>query len=235
MLLNTVVKAVKRKSHRGDQSVTTDQITTDIIACVNETLRDIYKLLPKRYLHKSGTISVSSGVAGTPAVYSLASDVQEPIIFHFTSNSNIYHLKKVDSDEEWIRGVWDPACAVNRPQFYREIGPNSSTGYKQIEIFPVANASYTVSYEYYRTKGTDLTTSDLASEIPVIPDLYQDAVEKGALYYFLKGFDDPLQAVAEKDYERAKMALNIADEEDKDSDLCFRFPVRYNRQPGFKQ
>jgi hypothetical protein len=234
MILNTAVKSVKRESHRGDQAVTTDQITTDIIGCVNKAIRDLYKLLPKRFLWKQGTISVTLGVAGTPAVYSLASDVQEPIIFHYTSSS-LRILDKVTSDRDWIKGVWNPTTSVNKPQVYREIGPNSSTGYKQIELFPIPDASYTVNYEYYRTKGDDLSTSDLATEIPIFPDLYQDAIEKGALYYFLKGFDDVAQGMAMADFEKAKLALNIGDEEDKDADVAFGFGQGYQREPGFRQ
>lgn len=234
MLLNTVVKAVKRKSHRGSQSVTTDQITTDIVACVNESIRDLQKLLPKRYWHKSGTVALSLGVAGTPAVYSLASDCQEPIAFHFTSNSAYYKLEKVDSDKEWLNQIWSPTSPVNLPRYYREIGPNSSTGYKQIEVFPIPNGSITLNYEYYKTKGSDLTTSDLNTEIPNFPDHVQDAVEKGALYYFLKGFDDPNGEIAKRDYEEAKLALEISDERDMDSDLRLRFGLMRYDVPGFR-
>ena len=236
MLLNTLVKAVKRKSHRGDQAVTTDQITTDVIACINETIRDIYKLLPKRFLFKQGSVALSAGVAGTAATYSLASDVQEPIIFHFTSGGALYILDKVDTDRDWIKGVWDPNLAVNRPEVYREIGPNSSTGYKQIEVFPIPSGSFTLNYEYYRSKGVDLTSSDLASEVTIIPDQFQDCLEKGALYYFLKGFDDPMQGVAKTDYEESKHSLNVGDDQDKDTDLAFKYDNQvYYRQPGFKR
>lgn len=234
MVLNTVVKTVKRKSHRGNQSVTTDQITTDIVACVNEAIRDIIKLVPKRFYFKQENIALSSGVAGTPATYSLASDCQEPIMFHYTVNSNKYVLKKIDSDREWIERIWNPSTAVNLPLFYREIGPNSSTNYKQIEIFPIPNQSITLKHEYYKTQGSELTTSSLGSEITIIPDYCQDVLEKGALYYFLKGFDDPKTQEALLDYEKAKEAFEQADEQDRDSDLRLRFGKIEYRVPGFR-
>ena len=236
MILNTLVKTVKRKSHRGSQSVTTDQITTDIVACANEAIRDMIKLVPKRFWFKQSTVAVTVGVAGTAAVYSLASDVLEPINFWYNTGGSKYVLEKIDSDQEWINGVWDPNAAIQKPRYYREIGPNSSTFYKQIEIFPIADASYTLNYEYYKTKGADLTTSsaDLAAEITIIPDYCHDAIEKGALYYFLKGFDDPAGEVAKRDYEQAKLDVEIADERDKDSDLRLRLTRPYYNVPGFR-
>lgn len=234
MLLNTIVKTVKRKAHRGSQTVTTDQITTDIIACINEAIRDVAKLVPKRYWFKQATIAVTSGVVGTPAVYSLASDCQELILMHYTSGGSITKLTKIDSDAEWIQQIWDPAGALGAPRYYRELGPATSTGYKQVEIYPIADASYTLNCEYYKNKPSDLTTADLSTEIPTIPDSVQDAVEKGALYYFLKGFDDSLQMVAKKDYEDSKMEMEIADERDNDSDLRLRFNMgRGGLPPGF--
>lgn len=226
MLVNTAVKSIKRKSHRGDQAVTTDQITLDVLACLSEAIRDVSKLLPKRYWHKQGTaLSLVVGVAGTPAAYSLASDVQEPILFHYTSGGALYNLVKVDSDAEWFKKIWSPAAAVGKPMYYRELGPDAS-GYKRIEVFPIPDGSYSLSNEYYKVKGADLTTSDLQVEIPNIPDHVQDAVEKGGLYYFLKGFDDPLQAVAKVDYNEAKEAMNQSDEADQDANLRMRWDVQ---------
>ncbi len=232
MLLNTIVKTVKRKSHRGSQTVTTDQITTDIIACINEAIRDVAKLIPKRYWFKQGTgLALTAGTIGTAAVYSLASDVQEPILFHYTLGNSITRLTKIDSDAEWIDKIWDPAGALGAPRYYRELGPATSTFYKQIEVYPIPDASYTLNNEYYKNKPTDLTTSDLASEITSVPDSVQDALEKGALYYFLKGFDDSLQMVAKKDYEDAKLEMEIADERDMDTDLRLRFNMGRSTLP----
>lgn len=233
MLLSTCVKTIKRKSHRGDQTITTDLITTDIIACINEALRDVVKFLPKRFWFKQSTIAVTVGVVGTPAVYSLPSDCQEPINFWYNTGGSKYVLRKVDSDKEWIDSVWDPNGALQKPSVYREIGPNSSTAYKQIEVYPISDASYTVNIEYYKTKGTDLTTSELAAVIPDVPDYCLDVVEKGGLYYFLKGFDDSMQGVAKQDYMEAKLALEMADEQDRDSDVRMRWTRPQYRLPGF--
>lgn len=235
MLLNTIVKTVKRKSHRGSQSVTSDQITTDIIACVNEAVRDVSKLLPKRYWFKQSTVALTIGTAGTPSTWPLAPDVQEPLLFHYTSNNSVYRLDKIDSDKEWIDQIWNVSQAVDRPRFYREIGP-SVDEYKQIEVFPVPNGSYTLNYEYMKSKGSDLSISDISSEIPTIPDHVQDAVEKGALYYFLKGFDDPLGEVAKRDYEESKLHMEISDERDVDSDLRMRWNMTRasTLPPGFR-
>lgn len=233
MLLSTAVKTIKRKSHRGSQTVTTDTITTDVIACINESIRDVVKLLPKRFWFAQSTIALTTGVVGTPATYSLPSDCQEPIQFYFTASNSSYYLRKIDSDKEWIRGIWSVSGALNKPQFYREIGANSSTGYKQIEIYPIPDTTYTLNIEYYKTQGDDLTVSNIASVIPNIPDYCLDVVEKGGLYYFLKGYDDPAQLVAKGDYKEAVQALEMADERDADSDVRLRLVRPLWREPGF--
>ena len=233
MLLSTLVKTVKRKSHRGNQLVTTDAITTDIIACVNECTRELARLLPKRYWHKASSFLTSVGTTGVPAVYSLDADVQEPIVFYYVANGSIlYTMTKIDSDREWIRGIWNPVMPPNFSRLYRQIGPDAN-GYKQIELFPVPAGIYTMQYEYYKTRHADLTISDINSEVPDFPDWVQDAIEKGALYIFLKGFDDAGLPAAEKDYFMAREALEESDEQNKDSDLRFRlFTPNYN-MPGF--
>ena len=233
MLLNVIVKSIKRKSHRGDQSVVTDQITTDIIACVNEALREVVRMIPKQFFFKQSTVAVTAGVAGTPAVYSLASDVQEPIAFWYTSNGAFYKVNKINSDREWFSGVWDPVTPINLPYHYREIGPDSS-GYKQIELFPIPNSSITLNYEYYRTKTTDLDSNDVSEELPDLPDYVQDVVEKGALYYFLKGFDDPAGEVAKRDFEQAKLDYENADEKNADTLPALRFQRKRYFTPGFR-
>ena len=236
MTLNTICKTVKRKAHRGSQSVTTDQITTDIIACINEAIREVAQLLPKRYWYKQSTVALTVGTIAVPSTWSLPSDCQELILCHYTSSNSVIRLAKIDSDSEWIDKIWNINQAVNKPRYYREIGLNTSTGYKQIEVFPIPDASYTLNVEYYKNKPTDLTSSDLSTDIITIPDSVQDAVEKGSLYLFLKGFDDSLQIVAKKDYDEAKMAMEIADERDIDSDVRLRFNMMRSNllPPGFR-
>lgn len=174
------------------------------------------------------------GTIATPSLWSLPTDCQEPILFHYTTNNSVTRLTKVDSDAEWIDKVWNTNQAVGKPRYFREVGLTSTT--KQIEVFPIPDGSYTLNIEYYKNKPTDLTASDLATEIPTIPDSVQDAVEKGALYYFLKGFDDSLQMVAKKDYEDAKLEMEIADERDVDSDTRLRFNMSRSTTlpPGFR-
>lgn len=223
MLLNTAVKNIKRYTHRGDQTITTDTITTDCIAAVNDARRDLVKFIPKRFLHKQGTpLSVVSGTA----TYSLASDVLEPIVFRFTLSNTLYVPVKIDSDREWFQGIYSPSNPNDIPKFYREIGPSSAL--KRIELFPTPNQTISMDYEYYKDPcATDLSTSDLLTEIPDFPGYLHDGLWKGGMYYFLKGFDDPAQVQAKKDYDQAIEALEETDEQDQDSDLAFRWaPLR---------
>jgi len=237
MILNALVKTVKRKSHRGSQTVTSDTITSDIIQCINEAIRDVARLVPNRYYYQKGTaLSITVGTVAVPQYLSLASDVQEPIVFYYTANNSVYKLAKIDSDAEWIEKIWNINQEPNLPLYYREVGLDGSS-YKQIEIFPMSNGSYDLQNEYYRIKGADLTVSDISSEVTAIPDSVQDVLEKGALYYFLKGFDDSLQMVAKKDYEESKLEMEIADERDIDSDIRLRFNMTRSSllPPGFQR
>lgn len=233
MLLSTLVQTVKRKSHRGNQAITTDQITLDIIACVNETARELATLLPKRYWHAASTIAVTQGTTGVPSVYSLDPTVQEPIVFYYVANGSVlYTMTKIDSDREWIRGIWNPIMSPNWPRLYRQIGPDAS-GNKQIEIFPVPQENITVQYEFYRTRSPDVSITNINAQLPDFPDWVQDAIEKGALYYFLKQFDDAGAEASMGDYHAAIKRLEYSDEQNKDSDLRFRlFTPNYN-MPGF--
>jgi len=228
VILKVAVDTIKRKAHRGDRAITTDNITADIVACIAEAFREVIRLVPKRFLHDSSTIAVTAGVAGTPSVWSLASTCQEPIYFHYTDGGNYRKLSKITSDHEWLDQVWEPASPVNLPNYFREIGPDAS-GNRQIEIFPVPSKDLTISYEFYKRHTADMTVANLSGddqEIPLIPDLYHDAVEKGGLYLFLKGFDDQAAQIALQDYEKAKLDLTISDENDLDDDITFRYPTK---------
>jgi hypothetical protein len=232
--LNTLCNTVKRKSHRGNQAVTTDQITTDIIACANESIRDLYKLIPKRYFWKQGTIAVTPGTQAVASFWSLASDCQEPIAFWYAwATTTQFYLSKIYSDQEWFSKVWNINTVPNQPIYFRDIGLDTS-GNRQIEIFPASSASLTFNYEYYIKKPADLLPGDLTSEIPIIPDLYHDAIEKGALYYFLKQFDDSAAPAAKADYDAAKQSIEIADEQNLDGELAFRWEKKQTLLPGFR-
>ena len=220
MVLNDLLKSIKATTHRGDPNITTDQHTLNIIIGVNNARRDVIQLIPKRWLHVTGA---SLSVVQSDNTYSLASTVFEPIVFWHNLTSKYARLKKVDSDREWFEHVYDPNAAEATPTHYREIGPDSSKN-KQIQLFPTPSAALTLNYEYYKTPtATPLTVSNLATEIPDIPDELQNVLWLGAVYYTYKEFDDPQQQIAFADYEKAKLALDVADEQDQDSDLQFRW------------
>lgn len=230
MILNSLVKRVKLYSHRGDQSVTTDQTTSDIIMAINDTRRELVRRVPKRFFWKSATTPLSTSAGDY--TYDLASDVQEPIRFFYTTGGADYQLTRVDSDAEWYDSVYSSTAPQGKPLRYRE---TNNAGTKAIEVAPTPDATYTINYEYYKNVPTELTTSDLASEIPDIPDYLHDALWKGALAKFLKSFDDPGEASAKADYALAVHEFDDAEEKDQDTDLCLRWPGRKpsNTYEGF--
>lgn len=229
MILGDAVKKVKRYTHRGNRDTTTDDITEDIVDAINDARRDVLKELPKRWRWKEGSPDLAF-VQGT-SVYSLASDVQELILLRYVDSGTPFNFHKIDSDREWFQSVFSPSVAQTRPTAYREIGPDGSEN-KQIEIFPVPDKAYTGKYEYYRKITTNLTVADLSTEIPDIPDEVQDVLWKGAMYYFLKGFDDPAQGIAKIDFDKALMEVNKADEQDQDTDLSFRWSTGSSEPRG---
>jgi len=232
MLLNDAVKRVKDRSHRGDVDVTTDDITASILRALSDTKTELVRRIPRRKLWKQASPALVV-VQGT-ATYSLASDVQEPIIFQYIIDGSLRLPVKIDSDREWFQQVFSPSTGQQDPTHYRELGPDGS-GNRQIEFFPVPKQAITVDYEYYRKTNQEFVTGDLTSEIPDIPEQLHDAMWKGAYAKFLKGFDDPGQDRAKLDYDRAMLEYDAQEDEDHDTDLAMRFGLNrtvFNR-PNF--
>lgn len=239
MILNTIVNTIKRKAHRGSQLVTTDQITADIVACINETTREVQTMLPKRFWWVSSSFSTTIGTIGVPAQYSLPSNLQAlSMVYYVTPGTaqfpGVYYVvTKVDSDREWLTQIWNPVTYPQRPMWFREIGFDVN-GNRQIELFPIPDAVYTIQFEYYRLRTGDMTVAQLGNQVPDIPDQYQDVIEKGALYKFYKQFDDPQQAIALKDYEEARKVLTVGDENEFDTELRIRMGKVRFELPGFR-
>ena len=231
MILGDAVKRVKDRSHRGDSTITSDEITAKILRAFSDAKRELIRRIPKRKLFKQDTLSVLQGTT----IYSLASDLQEPIAFSYVLNNSLRRLQKVDSDREWLDNFFRPNTDQNDPTVYREIGADGS-GNRQIELFPTPKQSLTIDYEYYKTTNTEFTTSDLSTEIADLPEEIHDALWKGALYHFLKGFDDQGQIIAKQDYVEAISAYDNDDEEDLDTDLAFRFGIEnvFDRTTRFR-
>ncbi len=225
MLYGDVVKKIKEKSHRGDKTITTDDITATIISCVTDALRDVVKQVPKRSLWTQTTLAVLDGTA----TYALAADLGELDVIRYTVGTDIRLLKKIMSDKEWYEQVYNLNTPDDDPRYYREIGPDAS-GYIQIELFPVPSTNRTATYDYYKDHSkNELTTSDLSTEIPYFGK-NTDVLWKGGLYYFLKCFDDGSQAMAKMDYEESKLAFEKKDDADEDADIRFRWGVEH-REP----
>jgi len=221
MILNDAVKRVKRVTHRGSQAVTNDQITIDIVQAINDSRRDTIRLVPKDWLRKSAGTPITT-VSGT-STYSLASDVQEPLLFRYTVGTTDYFLNKIDSEREFYQQTFGSNTANDKPRFFVDLGLDGS-GNRQILLFPTPDAAYVINYVYYKDPSkTELTVADLNTEIPDVPSYLQDVLWKGARYYFLMGFDDAAQSIAKADFEQAKLDVEKADNMDLDSEMALRF------------
>ena len=221
MTLGDIIKRVKDRSHRGDVDVTTDNITSQMIRAVNDGRREIITMIPKEWLLASSSFDTADGTA----VYSLDSDVQEPLVFRYTKDSSEYILYKIHD----LRDFWEKhysASQVNQQPRYFVEEERDGSGYRQIRLWPVPDDTYTVDYNYYKDPtATDLTTADLNTEIPDIPGHLQDVLWKAALYYFLWGFDDPAKVQAKNDYLEALGKAINHDKEDLDGDIRFTFDI----------
>lgn len=219
MTLNDIIKRVKERSHRGSVDTTSDTITTQILRAVNDARRDVIALVPKDWLFKRSSFATVSGTS----VYSLASDVQEPLYFRYTSSTTEYVLKKVSDPKTFFETIYSASQSNDKPAMYIEYGLDAS-GYKQILLYPTPNDAYTVNYGYFKDPSrTDLALADLSTEIPDIPVYLQDALWKQALYYFLWSFDDPAKEQAKRDAEQAIAKVNQTEREDLDEDVSFKF------------
>lgn len=219
MTVNDVIKRVKDRSHRGDVNVTTDEITNQILRAVNDARREVIRHLPKQFLRKSGSFICVPGTA----TYSLASDVNDLLYLRYTYSNADYFPRKVQSEREFYEQVYSSQVANNKPRYYFYAGRDSS-GTLQITLFPTPDQAYTINYAYMKDPtGTDIDTTMLNSQVPDIFSPYHDTVWKGALYYFLKNFDDPLQQIAESDFNKALEDMDEGENEDGDDDLQLRF------------
>ncbi len=223
MVLNDLVIRVKTRAHRGDITITNDSITQAIIDAINDARREIIRLLPKQWLRSTYTFSTVIG----QNLYDLPADCQEPVLLRYTSNNVDYTLSKVESEREFYLNVWGTAVSQNKPRYFFDAGVNQATNCRQVFLFPTPDAIYTPVNLTYMMDPTlvDLTVANLAVTIPVFPSYVQDALWKGAYYYFLKSFDDPAGTMAKADYDQAKEAIEEADDRDLDSDLSFRFDL----------
>lgn len=232
MTLNDIIKRIKERSHHGNVDTTTDTITTQILRAVNDARRDIIARVPKDWLFKTSTFNTANGTS----TYSLASDVQEPLFFRYTDSSTEYVLKKVSDLKTFYETMYSATQPVDLPKYFVEHGLDAS-GYKKVLLYPTPDDTYTVTYGYYKDPSrTDLTTSDLATEIPDVPVYLQDALWKQAFYYFLWSFDDPQKEFAKRDAEQAMAKLDQSEREDLDGDVGFKFylPTPYNPN-GFRR
>lgn len=225
MLLNDIVIRVKDRAHKGDPTKTDDDITAQIIRAVNDSRRDLVRYLPKHFLRKDAVTPITYSFGG-PVINSLASDLMDAIIFRYTFQNVEYVLKRIESEREYYLTLFIRSQSPNRPFFYVEKGLDNS-GNKQIEIYPLCdnNGPYTINYTYYKdpTK-VELTTADLNTEFPDFPSYMQDAIWKGALFYFLKNFDDSqMLPGAKTDYEESKIQLDEIEDSDQDLELQIRW------------
>lgn len=232
MTLLQVVNRVKQFSHRGDQAVTTDQDTQNIIDCVNECFWELALQIPKQAFRADGVVIPT--VIGTE-IYSLAGNtypVQELIAVHYPFQNQSYNLKKVESEREFWGSIFILSQGHTRPYVYCPWGFDAnSPPVKQIRIFPIPDAVYTLNYSYYVDPSIiTFTVADLPNQIPFFPSYLMRPLWKGALYYFLKGFDDQtMMGIAKADYDEARLKQNIAEDADLDSDLQFRFDTGQTR------
>jgi hypothetical protein len=237
MTLLDLVNRIKSRSHRGDTAITSDTITQQIIDSVNDSRREVVRMIPLKWLRKEGSITTIAGSHSTNPTpkYDLEADCQEPLYFRFTFSGSDYFLKKIDSEREFYKQVFSSQTVENKPSLYYDAGLNAATKKRQIYVWPIANTAYTINYAYMSDPTTsDLTTTDLGTDMYPFPSYVQDVLWKGGLYHFLKNFDDVNgQKIAKMDYEEAKMAVENADQRDLDSDVALRFDLgtRYNIDP----
>jgi hypothetical protein len=230
MTLNDLVLRIKDRSHKGDPTVTTDTITAQIIRALMDARRELVRKVPKQYLRVDATTPLS--LVNPTVLYSLAPDVLAPIIFRYTFNNVEYLLMRIESEREFYQNLFIRSQGPNRPYYYVEKGFDTS-GNRQIEVYPIplVGTTFTTNYSYYKDPTrTDLTTADLATTFPDFPSYMLDAVWKGGLFHFLKNFDDQMgQELAEKDYEKASLAIDEVNEADQDMELQMRWGVIKNR------
>jgi hypothetical protein len=234
MTLLDVINRVKQYSHRGNIAITNDAETQKIIDCINEAYWEMALQVPKQAFRTDSVINGTDiNIVANTEIYSLAGNpypVQELINVNYIFLTINYNVKKIESEQEFWRQFFVANASHNRPFIYCPWGFDAN-GVKQIRVFPIPDQSYTVHYEFFVDPTTvALTTANLNQQIPFFPSYLQRPLWKGALYYYLKGFDDVQMAqMAKMDYDQSRLQQNIAEDADLDSDLQFRYDMGRTR------
>lgn len=219
MTLNDLVIRVKERTHRGNNLITSDDITAKIIRAVNDSRREVIRFVPKDWLRTQAPLVMT---LGDPRL-DLPADCQELVLVRYKYNNQSYIPSKIATEREFYHSVFTLPEQHGKPNYYFDSGVNSATACRQITFYPIPDFAYLTEVLYMRDPTKiDLAVSDLATEIPDIPGYLQDVLWKGAKYHFLECFDDPNRPAAKQEYRECLIALDIADEQNLDDSDRFR-------------
>lgn len=162
ILLDDFVKDLKRVEQYGDELVTNDEPTTDIIRWINKYRRAVAKLTTWSWLLKSFNITL---VAGAQDI-EIDTTIKKIVAIN---NGRGGYLTKINLKQslKWLTpttGTTD----TNQLGFFTDLGINETTGARIIRVFGKPNASGTLTA--YGTKTfTDIALSDIGTSKNFLP------------------------------------------------------------------
>lgn len=162
LLLDDFIVDLKRVNQYGDESVTNDSPTTDLIRWINKYRKAVAKLTTWSWLIKSFNVTLVAGVQEIE----ISTSIKKIIAIN---NGNGGYLRKVTIKQslKWLT----PSTGSNDTNllgFFTDIGINDTTGARTIKVFGKPGASGTLTA--YGTKTfTDFLLSDIGTSKNFLP------------------------------------------------------------------
>jgi len=172
---------------------------------VNAQLRDIEGRGSGNWwwLYRTATLSTANGTAA----YQLVAYVQRPIAFCDTTNNRSLPIVTADK----VNRIDPDGSESGYPKLVYLNGMHATTGYQVVGLYPIPDAAYTISYDYYAICD-DIADNDNEMQTAYrIPKILQPSVWLGASKLYLQELQFPeASAVNAAESERViKSALAV--------------------------
>lgn len=230
LLLDDFIKDLKRVNQFGDELVTNDEPTADIIRWINKFRRAVAKLTAWSWLMKAFTINV---VAGSQVI-TIDSSIKKLVAI---SDSRGGALKKVTMQDavKWhtpAAGGTDNNCIG----FFTDLGVDPTTGARIIKVYGMPGATGTLT-AYGTTTFTDFTLASIGTNANFLPfsDEIVDMISELVSSRIQKFKQNPEWALQEKiAWDNLRIAMG-EDQSDPIDDVTTPLPPYYRRVKAMRR
>jgi hypothetical protein len=230
LLLDDFIKDLKRVNQFGDELVTNDEPTADLIRWINKYRRAVAKLTAWSWLMKSFTITV---VEGTQLI-TIDATIKKLVAI---SDGRGGALKKITMQDavKWhtpASGGTDNNCIG----FFTDLGVDGTTGARIIKVYGMPGAAGTLT-AYGTTTFTDFTLNSIGTSANFLPfsDEIMDMISELVSARVAKFKKDPDWAIQENiAWANLRIAMG-EDQSDPIDDVTTPLPPYYRRVKAMRR